>query len=513
MPRTLSKKGSILLAKGIDPSLPGEYIEDQAVTDAVNIDLESGIISKRKGLSLLGDQTAGSDTEVMAGRIFRREGTNTNVRVCLDNIEKYNSGTSSWDVISNTILTGTTDDLVSIATPTLSGKRILCVANGVDNIRKWTATGNDADLGGTPPVAKFIQEYKTYLVAANIKGGVDVEQRLMWSDTADPENWSTGNSGSLDLIEDGNDITGLDLFGDYLCVHKSNSIYLGQLVNTTEIFRFVRKATGVGTVANNSIVNLPTNEQVFVALDGIRSFNGISAPLIKAPINDEIRRTINKAQAHKSWGVLFKERDEVWLGIPTGSETYPQTVFKYNYKKGNVYKNVISNATAAWLGTADATITWDQATGTWDEQTERWNASSVISGADVINIGTSDGYVLNTDVQSFDDNSSAIDGYITTRVFQGGQEDINRWSELQLWAKGSGTLNCDYSTDNGQTWTSISNSPITLTVDYPTFDSPIMLYFDVVSSQIMFRFRNNTATDTFSIKQFTVGYRAIGNRR
>jgi hypothetical protein len=168
----------------------------------------------------------------MGGREFVCEGVKYNIRVGLDKIEKYNDVTTSWDdiTVDKTDLTGTTTDLVSTALPLLSGESIICITNGKDAIVKWNATGLCEVLGGTPPVAKFIQEYKTYLVCANIQGGVDISQRVQWSDTADPEEWSGGNSGAVDLIEDGGDITGLSLFGDYLCVHKQNSIYLGYLL-------------------------------------------------------------------------------------------------------------------------------------------------------------------------------------------------------------------------------------------------------------------------------------------
>ena len=201
----------------------------------------------------------------------------------------------------------------------LSTKRTLCITNGIDNIRKWTGSGNTSDLGGSPPVAKFIEEYKTYLVCANITGGTDISQRVQWSDTADPETWGSGNAGAKDLTEDGEDITGLKVFGDYLTVHKENSIHLGYLVNTTAIFKFDRKNTGSGTVANGSIVSLPTNEQIYLASDGLRIFNGISAPLIESPINDEIRDSLNHQYRHKASAVLVKERDEVWIGVPPGS--------------------------------------------------------------------------------------------------------------------------------------------------------------------------------------------------
>ncbi len=512
-PITLKKKGSILLAKGIDASMPGEYLEDQFAINSINFELIEGVLVKRKGFDLLGDIAGGTQLEIMNGIVFRREDADTNVRVTQQYIEKYVPGTNTWDDISGTVLTGSTSDLVSLATPVLSGQPILVITNGIDAVRKWTATGDTSELGGSAPKCKYLQEYEGYLLAANITGGVDDAQRIDWCDTDNAENWTTGNSGSKVLIEDNGDITGLNLFGAYVCVHKETSIYLGYLVNTTNIFRFDRKSTGAGTVANRTIVNLPTGEQIFLAIDGLRIFNGITAPLIDAPINDEIRRTLNKTYAFKSWAVLVKEKDEVWVGIPTGSETVAQTIFKFNYVNRTVYKNTLSNANSGWIGSSDDSITWDAFPGTWDSATTRWNDTALNADASVINIGLSTGYTLKSSSLATDDNDADINAFYDSKDFQDTQEGVCRFSELQLWAKGSGTVTVQYSIDEGSTWVALTGSPVTLGGEFPQFDAPQMLYFDVVASKIRFRFSNNTDTDTLSIKQFIVGYKVVGFRR
>ena len=505
MARTNKKKAALLFIDGIDVSSPGEYIDASSVTNSVNFDLDRKLIVKRTGTTQLGDVIGGTGVEIMNGTEFNREGTLYNVRIGLDKIERYNVGTSAWVDVTGTDLNGTTADLVSIATPLLSGKRILTFTNNVDVIRKWTATDNTEALGGTPPVAKFVQEYKTYLVAANVGGGTDISQRVQWSDTADPENWSTGNSGSVDLIEDGEDITGMGLFGDYLCIHKDKSIYLGYLSSSTDIFRFVRKSTGVGTVANNSLQELPSGEQIFLAKDGIRIFNGISAPLIEAPINDEIRDSLNSQYAFKAWSVLVKEKDEVWIGIPIGSQEVGETVYKFNYKSRVLYKDSRTNANAAWLGSASSSVSWDEMVGSWDDNLERWNGSGLSEGAEQINISTNLGFTSKVDLNALADSGTTITAFLDTKIFQDTTINLARWKVMQLWAKGS-SVKIEYSTDDGDTWSEVSNSPVTLTSSFPSGTSPIMLYFDVFSAQIKFRFTNSGADETLAIKQFVVGY-------
>jgi len=498
---TTKKKGSILLISGIDISTPAEYIEDSAARDSVNFELSRNVLTKRVGTTQIGAAISTSD-DIMAGRQFKRSSTTYNVRVGQSKVEYDASGT--WTDLGTT-LTGTTIDLIDTAVPLLSGKGILCVANGIDGIQKWTGTGNMALLGGTPPVAKFIQEYKTYLVAANVVGGTDVSQRVQWSDTADPENWSTGNSGSVDLVEDGEDITGIGLFGNYVTIHKPTSIYLGYLVSTSAIFRFDRKDTGAGTVANGSIVNIPGGGQLFLAQDGIRIFNGISTQLIPSKVNDEIRDSLNQDKAFRAYSVLKKDNDEIWIGLPIGSQTTGETVYKYNYITGVLLKDSRANATTMWLGTSSDSSTWDDLPVTWDSYTKRWNEGALIAGSDQINIGFTDGLTVKVDPTQFDDNSSAINAFWVTKDFQDSQERIGRWQRLELWAKGT-SLTVEYSTDQGNNWTTFSGSPITLSSNYPTFDSPYVLYFDIIAQQVRFRFSDNSSTNSLGIKQFTLGY-------
>ena len=88
----------------------------------------------------------------------------------------------------------------------------------------------------------------------------------------------------------------------------------------------------------------------------------------------------------------ISQEDEVWIGVPIGSQTSGETVYKYNYKTGVSMKDVRSNVTTAWLGESSAGLTWDDFTITWDESTSRWDGSGLAKGSDVINISDVNGF-------------------------------------------------------------------------------------------------------------------------
>jgi len=509
------KLGDLLTVNGLDTSSPAEFIDPKNTPECQNVEVNRNVIKKRTGTTQMGLTLS---EEVMAGLEFIRETTRYNIRVGLDKIEEWDDTNTTWNDVTGSALTGTTNDPICLTTMLLSGKRIAIITNFVDNIRKYTGTGNTADLGGTPPQAKFAVGYGDYLVLAHINDTTKFPMRVQWCDTADPETWTGGNSGSKDLIEDGKDITGLAVFGNYVAVHKETAIYLGYLVDTSAVFRFDRKPTGSGTICNATIQNLPTGEQIFLANDGLRLFNGISTPLIESPILDDLREGVNPEYVHKSWSVLVEEKDEYWLGVPIGSQTTGDTVFKYNYRTGKCYKDTRSKITAAWTYTEGAQPAWDDQTLTWDTITGRWDDKTIANLFQRVILSNNAGITVELNSTVNNDNASTIDGYWQSKDFTvldftkdaSTAGHLMQWVGLEIWAKGN-TLDVEYSIDEGQTW----NSKTTLTLDtdnYPSDDAPQMYYIDVISTKIRFRFRNNVSSEMFYLKQFTVQARLREHR-
>ena len=259
-----------------------------------------------------------------------------------------------------------------------------------------------------------------------------------------------------------------------------------------------------GTICNNTIQNLPDGTQAYLSFDGIRIFNGISAPLIESRVTDELRDSINAEYVHTSWSLLVEDEDEYWVAVPIGSQTTPDTIYKYNYRTGNCYKDIRAGITAAWKYTDIDQLTWDDIDTAWDSYSGRWDDRELLKLFKVVGFGDSTGITTSRDVSVNDDNSVAVDAFWESKDFTSKEVGrLVRWTKMDLWAKGN-NVTVSYSIDAGSTWTTIETS--SLTDVYPTDDAPDELWFDVVSSKIRFRFRNNTAEETFSLKQFIVSY-------
>lgn len=506
----MPKNQVVFQIKGLNLDNPPEWLADGYSPNLLNITLEKNVLRKRWGTTLIGDVLAGGNPEVMGGFELLRQSTRHTVRVGRVKVEKLNKVTEAWADITGSDLTGTASDPISFATPLLSGYPILVFTNGVDAIQKYTGTGTCASLGGSPPKAKYLLALDEYLILANVDDGNERSSRVQWCDTGDPEAWTGGNSGSKDLKNEAEVITGIARFKTYAAVHKENAIYLGYKVSSSTVLKFDH-LTVTGTICNNTIQNLPNGLQIYLSLDGIRLFNGISSDLIQSPIIEELRQTLNPEKVGLCWSVLVEELDEYWVGVPLSGQDYPETVIKYNYITGAVFKDEYSNCTTAFKYTNEADLTWDDMTITWEEATARWNDSAFSNLFKRVMVNDSSGYSYYSDKSVNDDNSVAIDSYFETKDYiTGNLGEFARWGlnesekpSMEVWAKGN-NITVAYSTDSGQTWTDIST--LALDSDYPADDSPLVLYYDVLSTKIRFRFRNNTSGETFYLKQFIHNY-------
>lgn len=499
---TKVRKSTPLPILGLDVSKPGEWIDPRATSRCENVEIRRSVIVKRPGTIELGDSLG----ERIQALFDYDDGQATHfVRIGNTEAEAYSQVTDSWTSILAAPLTGSASDRISYAFPLLSGARIAVFTNGLDAIMKWTGSGNAGALGGSPPLAKFLIDFGSYLVLAYITtGGSTFRSRVQWSDTGNIEQWGSGDAGSTNLLEDTDDITGLGRFGNYLTVHKKNSIYVGYLTGTSAIFRFDRRATGAGTASHSSIQSLPTGEQIFLSSDGIRIFNGVTAPLIDSPIMDELREFMNPSNIVKATSLVVKELDEYWVGIAIGSSTEPDTIYKYNYLSHQVYKDTRPLLVAMGDYRSTTSAAWNDDPDSWDSDTTRWDQITDLSLSAIQAFGFSDGTVTKRTTGASDDGE-AIEGLWVSKGFKSsdfGLPDgiLMRWTGIQFLAKGQ-SVTIDYSTVGAEgPWINVGT--FTLTSDYPTQLDDFVGYLDAVSELCFFRFSNTNDDETFTLKQF-----------
>lgn len=496
----LLRKGILLPVEGVDFSSPAAFISDRSGFPK-NMRFYRNEMRKRPGKALFGDVVSDATQIMGIGSLELSGGTKYLVRASKGKLQVFNTSTEVWDSISNTDFTGGDEDFFSFAQDTES--ELLIVTNGFDVIRKWTGSGNNAVLGGGPPIAKYSTYLSPYVLLANLtEGGNRYPWKIAWPNTADPENWTTGNSGEALLSSEPSPIQNISKLNEFVAVYKQNSLCLGVKVDTSDVFQFDTVRTGIGLSAPRSFAQAEGWEYFMAANDFFR-WNGVTIEPIGPRLRDEVFSRIDRSKINRCFALHIQELTEIWFFVVIVGNDWPTEIWKYNYRTGYWYYDTCDSLTCALKWERTNTIAWNDAEGTWDQQQSFWDSATTIANWEDIIFGLSTGYCHNLDYTTTDDNGTAVDAHFISKDFIGeALEYSKRWLQLDVWAAGPGKLYIDYSTDEGSTWVNIPWSSSQAYIDLDSMNRKYEMYFDVVTDKIRFRFRNNVSGETFYLRNF-----------
>jgi hypothetical protein len=169
------------------------------------------------------------------------------------------SGSDSPSVQSSTLSYDNTPAAVELATGFTAGGQFyfatllayLVIVNKLDAPRKWDGTAAVSTLGGSPPHGQYVAAHKNYLFQAHTTAN---PSRLHFSDIINLESWSALNF--IDISpNDGDWITGLLPFDDYLIITKQRSVW-ALVGDGTSDFAVKRIHSGIGCIAPRSLVRM-----------------------------------------------------------------------------------------------------------------------------------------------------------------------------------------------------------------------------------------------------------------
>lgn len=145
---------------------------------------------------------------------------------------------------------------VFFAAMEISGTLNSFACNGNNqNVKKWSGSGAMSDLGGSPPKARAILVHKNFVWLAH----ATTAQRVVYSDTADPETYPANNFFNLKTPGAGL-VMGFAIHQDALIVFKEDSIW--RIVGSSnDDFRLEIITASRGCASQRSIV--ATDDEVF----------------------------------------------------------------------------------------------------------------------------------------------------------------------------------------------------------------------------------------------------------
>jgi len=427
--------------------------------------------------------------------------------VCtLDRMFYWNDGSSAWTDISGYLaaglFSGTVDDRFSADVYPATDTYV--ITNYINNIKKWTGPGsNIADLGGTPPRAKYVRVYKDHLLLGFVyESAADRPQRLRWSDAGNMEDFSNGSAGYHDFFEGIDFINGIFFINDYVVITRERSIYVGYPVTNTYVFQFDQRISGVGPMTGDLVLE-KGNELLMVCWDDIYSFNGTEMnSLADGFIRKEFFDSANPSTILRSFSMDIEEVSEWHIFVPSTSADYPDLEWVYNYINKSWWKYDLSvPVTSMGFYVEQSLITIDSLVGTIDQQIWRLNDRS-ITGFNAINIlGTSTGRICKVDFNVGEEFGVGVTSYVDTKDFffidEKGKRIRGKINGIFFKASGSKCY-VYYSTDHGNTYNILNEDGFDLTADLTLKTYQFRLNVE----KVRFRIYKSAIGENFSLSSF-----------
>lgn len=442
------------------------YITDKQSPNLSMIRFHKGLVKKLFGFDNFGDLP---NPEFCMGFHNYVKYNGTKYLICCGNNNAYKwlpdsetPGASSWVQISpattnswngsTQAFVGTIDAL-SIS---ITFDNLFITTNGIDVVQKFDGSFWDK-LGGTV-TAKFLTTfYSRLILGATTEGGEFKPGRIRWSILGNPEVWTGTGSGAIDLVDEGDSITGLCILGDKLFIFKENSIWEMYYVGGVDIFRVRKIVDNVGTLSPKTIVNV--GEAIaFYGVDDIYLFDGNQA----VPVGLNVRSILFTGEEKIIDGIYLNRAHAIYdtdtrnyiVALPTTEVTepdyegIPNLLIYYDVPLKAYSRRTLVSTCLGFYSDFTAGIPWAYAQGTWEDVRwdKAWRIYIISSGIPTILYGK------NLGVVNIDNRTTKSDELLTWE-----SKDIilahgSRFIEFRYLTKGD-PFDISYSYDSGLTWT------------------------------------------------------------
>jgi hypothetical protein len=159
-----------------------------------------------------------------------------------------------------------------------------------------------------------------------LAGGIGTEGRIIWSEAGRPEQFGAASYFDLSVRGSG-EITAIIPYNDMLVVFRTKSIEAIRRVGQN--YQAVTLYEGVGTIATNTVKNVPGVGVMFLSHDGVYRLSGgfsggstINVELVSAPIAKWMQ-SLNKPAMARSIAIYSDLWKEYWVHFPADSSDIP----------------------------------------------------------------------------------------------------------------------------------------------------------------------------------------------
>ena len=474
------------------------------MADIKNAFIEENKIVKRKGYSAIGD--APVSKLVLGQARHEPSGGSKFILRARDNAGSTQSVVESWSGSGNwATLTGATSQTAGAEHEFVMAENATYIFNGTDTVLK-TTNGTSTSTVAAIPKGQDARWCHNFLFVIGVTGN---KSRLYFSDVNTPETFDAIN-GFIDINTDDNeDLVGLGALKDTLFIFKPTKVFSLTGYGTSDftlgdLSDFA--AGGVGTESRRSIVETG-NDVYYISFFGdtphfrsiLRTREGffVDRGIISDVITGTMDRVV-KSRISQTAGVFDGRR--VWFSVVTSGSTNNEVL-------------VLDTETMGWTrltGVNASVINNSTISGTLD----LYFGSSTANGKS---------YHLDT---STNDDGSAIDFLVDTPMYSPQPGYKSRFKYLYITADIGTDIDIDLdNSPDGFTFDDLAT--ISLTGEGAKFGAAIfgtskfgattvarerVDYAGGSAYYMQYRFRNNTADEDVSIREWELFYKTRGLR-
>jgi len=379
---------------------------------------------------------------------------------------------TNGEVVQCVQFNATVNDRFSIVSVPWADQMIF--TNGVDPIRLYDdSTQLVTNLTGLPAggdtQCKALAVYDNSIFLINTtEATINYAQRIRWSDVADITNWSTGDSGYIDLYDNGHPLVAGKLLNSFLFLYKTKGIYrcAARLQSSTgtigaKRFDFDPFITDRGALTLNAVVAIDDSSHMVMDDDNIWIYGG---DFNITPVGHQIKSILYGSlgaldKAYLDQITMFKlyATNEIYIIYQHTDDTVPRRAVRFHITEqkwsrrefqDGIYGHLVYETLVA--------STWNDMTWPWDAGDAAWNAQQFSGGNPkaVIYGGADDvGSVFNYAATESTDNGKSIVYEIVTKEFEDNPAVRHDSVEFDV----TGDVNVLYSSDKGSSYSDIGS--------------------------------------------------------
>lgn len=387
-------------------------------------------------------------------------------------------------------------------------------SNGIDVLHYWDGSATTTTiLPGCELIAckKMVKLGERLCLYNTTETGNACIQRVRWSAAGTPgtvpatNDWTKTGSGFSDLVTQlrNEAIVTAERMGNYVIIYGKNDTVLQEYKNdVNNPFAFLLRVPDNGIIAPRAIIVLGENHFLLTSNDVCLYDGGRSMTSIGSEIRDELFGIINPQYASRSFMTYDENENEIKLHIPTGGNSIPNVYFRYNLINKSWVRG--TRTFTGWGKYEEQTaLTIDEMTGAIDSYSDlRFDDITVQAINPIVLVGDANGIVYKEDTLVHNLNATAIVSSFESKdivIAEDYPRFVTNWMELNFEGKGN-ACTIAYSTDYGATWS--SEHTVSMYGEWACYNYD----FEVNSPIIRFRWTNATASSTFSLRMFEVGY-------